>query len=42
MRLNGKTDIPPDGAALSPVHASVADAVRLGADAVKYPRAQAA
>lgn len=36
LKLNGKTDIPPDFAALSPVHASVADAVRLGADAVGY------
>ena len=36
LKLNGKTDIPPDGAALSPVHATVADAVRLGADAVGY------
>jgi class I fructose-bisphosphate aldolase len=36
LKLNGKTDIPPDGEALSPVHATVADAVRLGADAVGY------
>jgi class I fructose-bisphosphate aldolase len=36
LKLNGKTDIPPDIAALSPVHADVADAVRLGADAVGY------
>ncbi len=36
LKLNGKTEIPPDGDALSPVHASVADAVRLGADAVGY------
>ena len=36
LKLNGKTDIPPDFAALSPEHASVADAVRLGADAVGY------
>jgi class I fructose-bisphosphate aldolase len=36
LKLNGKTDIPSDEAALSPVHASVADAVRLGADAVGY------
>ena len=36
LKLNGKTDIPPDGVALSPVQASVADAVRLGADAVGY------
>jgi class I fructose-bisphosphate aldolase len=36
LKLNGKTEIPSDDAALSPVHASVADAVRLGADAVGY------
>jgi class I fructose-bisphosphate aldolase len=36
LKLNGKTDIPTDSAALSPVHATVADAVRLGADAVGY------
>ncbi|MFI1991533.1 class I fructose-bisphosphate aldolase [Actinoplanes sp. NPDC020271] len=36
LKLNGKTDIPPDGQALSPLHASVEDAVRLGADAVGY------
>ncbi|HEY7007646.1 MAG TPA: hypothetical protein VH395_01820 [Jatrophihabitantaceae bacterium] len=36
LKLNGKTDIPSDSEALSPVHASVADAVRLGADAVGY------
>ena len=36
LKLNGKTDIPADAAALSPVHATVADAVRLGADAVGY------
>ena len=36
LKLNGKTDIPSDADALSPVHASVADAVRLGADAVGY------
>ena len=36
LKLNGKTDIPDDARALSPVHASVADAVRLGADAVGY------
>jgi fructose-bisphosphate aldolase, class I len=36
LKLNGKTDIPSDDAALSPVHAGVADAVRLGADAVGY------
>lgn len=36
LKLNGKTDIPPDAQALSPLHASVEDAVRLGADAVGY------
>jgi class I fructose-bisphosphate aldolase len=36
LKLNGKTDIPSDTAPLSPLHASVADAVRLGADAVGY------
>ncbi len=36
LKLNGKTDIPSDADALSPVHAEVADAVRLGADAVGY------
>jgi class I fructose-bisphosphate aldolase len=36
LKLNGKTDIPSDAQALSPVHASVEDAVRLGADAVGY------
>ena len=36
LKLNGKTDIPSAGQALSPLHARVADAVRLGADAVGY------
>ncbi|MFG1605225.1 class I fructose-bisphosphate aldolase [Actinoplanes sp. NPDC049265] len=36
LKLNGKTEIPPEANALSPVHASVEDAVRLGADAVGY------
>ena len=36
LKLNAKTDIPSDAAALSPLHASVADAVRLGANAVGY------
>ena len=36
LKLNGKTDIPSAAAALSPVNATVADAVRLGADAVGY------
>ena len=36
LKLNGKTDIPPSDRALSPLNATVADAVRLGADAVGY------
>jgi class I fructose-bisphosphate aldolase len=36
LKLNGKTEIPSDTEALSPLHATVADAVRLGADAVGY------
>jgi class I fructose-bisphosphate aldolase len=36
LKLNGKTDIPSDEQALSPLHATVEDAVRLGADAVGY------
>lgn len=36
LKLNGKTAIPSDAEALSPVHATVEDAVRLGADAVGY------
>ncbi len=36
LKLNGKTDIPSDTCALSPVHATVKDAVQLGADAVGY------
>lgn len=36
LKLNGKTDIPSDDEALSPLHAQVAEAVRLGADAVGY------
>jgi fructose-bisphosphate aldolase, class I len=36
LKLNGKTDIPPSDAPLSPVNATVEDAVRLGADAVGY------
>ncbi len=36
LKLNGKTDIPSDAHALSPVNATVEDAVRLGADAVGY------
>lgn len=34
LKLNGKTNIPSDGEATSPLFASVEDAVRLGADAV--------
>ncbi|HLW02459.1 MAG TPA: hypothetical protein VKT82_27645 [Ktedonobacterales bacterium] len=36
LKLNGKTEIPTDKAPISPVIASVEDAVRLGADAVGY------
>ena len=36
LKLNGKTELPPDAEALSPLHADVAEAVRLGADAVGY------
>ncbi len=36
LKINGKTDIPPADEALSPLNASVEDAVRLGADAVGY------
>ena len=36
MKVNGKTEIPSDAEALSPMIASVEDAVRLGADAVGY------
>jgi fructose-bisphosphate aldolase, class I len=36
LKLNGKTDIPSDAAALSPLHATVEEAVHLGADAVGY------
>jgi class I fructose-bisphosphate aldolase len=36
LKLNGRTDIPSDADALSPVNATVAEAVRLGADAVGY------
>jgi fructose-bisphosphate aldolase, class I len=36
VKLNGKTDIPPDANPLSPLNASVEDAVRLGAEAVGY------
>ncbi len=36
LKINGKTTIPSDAEAFSPVTASVEDAVRLGADAVGY------
>lgn len=36
LKINGKTEIPPDEEAFSPCHATVEDAVRLGADAVGY------
>jgi len=36
LKLNGKTNIPPDDDAVSPLIASVEDAVRLGADAIGY------
>src|SRR2546423_4341588 len=36
LKLNGKTELPPDDAPISPLNATVADAVRLGADAVGY------
>jgi class I fructose-bisphosphate aldolase len=36
LKLNGKTNIPADTAPLSPLVATVEDAVRLGADAVGY------
>ena len=36
LKLNGKTNIPDDAEAVSPLSASVEDAVRLGADAVGY------
>lgn len=36
LKINGKTNIPPDANAFSPLTGSVEDAVRLGADAVGY------
>ena len=36
LKLNGKTNIPSDDEAVSPLSANVEDAVRLGADAVGY------
>jgi class I fructose-bisphosphate aldolase len=36
LKLNGKTAIPSEAQAFSPLNATIADAVRLGADAVGY------
>ena len=36
LKVNGKTEIPPDDEAFSPLTSTVEDAVRLGADAVGY------
>ncbi|MEI6222518.1 MAG: fructose-bisphosphate aldolase [bacterium] len=36
LKINGKTNVPSDKKALSPLTATVADAVRLGADAIGY------
>ena len=36
LKINGKTNIPHDDAPVSPLNATVEDAVRLGADAVGY------
>jgi len=36
LKLNGKSDVPPDDDAFSTTNASVEDAVRLGADAIGY------
>ncbi len=36
LKINGKTNIPSDSSAFSPLTATVEDAVRLGADAVGY------
>jgi class I fructose-bisphosphate aldolase len=36
LKINGKTTVPPDDDAFSPLTSSVEDAVRLGADAVGY------
>jgi class I fructose-bisphosphate aldolase len=36
LKLNGRTEVPPSDDALSTTNSSVADAVRLGADAVGY------
>jgi class I fructose-bisphosphate aldolase len=36
LKINGKTNVPPDENSFSPLTSSVEDAVRLGADAVGY------
>jgi len=36
LKINGKTEVPPDDEAFSPCNASVEDAVRVGAEAVGY------
>ena len=36
LKINGKTNIPPDDESFSPLTGSVEDAVRLGADAIGY------
>jgi len=36
LKINGKTEVPPDDDAFSPCSASVDDAVRLGAEAIGY------
>jgi class I fructose-bisphosphate aldolase len=36
LKINGKTNVPSDAQAFSPLDASVEDAVRLGADAIGY------
>ena len=36
LKINGKTEIPPDDEAFSPCNATAEDAVRLGADAIGY------
>src|SRR3990167_3826722 len=38
LKLNGKTEVPPDDEAFSPCHATVADAVRLGGGAARPTR----
>jgi class I fructose-bisphosphate aldolase len=36
LKLNSKTEVPPSDEAFSPCHATVEDAVRIGADAIGY------